>query len=366
MTGQLAVRLHHLDLLRASMMFLGVLVHASHADYDTGTFEIIRFMSDSFRMACFFIISGYFSAMIFARKDINNFYIKRLPLLFVPAVFCTAILVPITNSWMDLYFARGESGNAFVAGWMGHAWFLYVLLIFTLATPAIVLLQKGVAGFLVKKVSPIAICAVFLLLIITGSIGAEKIVSKFGPALPYYGVIDFLISSTFIYLPYFIIGIYMYQWPSLYAFAHRYLKTWVMLALVFIAYRYWLWFQEITSTAQYFLSIFVDYLTAIPISFALFALTNRLLGKPNVVVRTMSDSAYTVYIVHYLFVALILLTAQGFDLPLTARLILAFALTSVVAVLFHIHIVQRYWVIRFLLNGRLPRKLPDSSSVLNQ
>lgn len=53
-------RLHHLDFLRASMMVLGVLVHASHADFDNGEYEIIRFLSGSFRMACFFIIAGFF------------------------------------------------------------------------------------------------------------------------------------------------------------------------------------------------------------------------------------------------------------------------------------------------------------------
>src|SRR4051812_7884726 len=52
-----AGRVHHLDFLRASMMILGVFVHASHADYDLGDYQAIRFFSGSFRMACFFLIS---------------------------------------------------------------------------------------------------------------------------------------------------------------------------------------------------------------------------------------------------------------------------------------------------------------------
>src|SRR6185503_10344572 len=79
-------RAHHLDFLRGSMMLLGVVVHASHADYDLGSYEPIRFLSGSFRMACFFIISGYFSAAMLARYPAGDFLRRRLLALGVPAL----------------------------------------------------------------------------------------------------------------------------------------------------------------------------------------------------------------------------------------------------------------------------------------
>src|SRR3954465_8027932 len=61
---QSSTRLHHLDFLRAALMFLGVLVPASHADYDLSQFGWVRFFSGSFRMACFFLVSGYFAPQL--------------------------------------------------------------------------------------------------------------------------------------------------------------------------------------------------------------------------------------------------------------------------------------------------------------
>src|SRR6187431_1732779 len=119
-------RLHHLDFTRGAMMLLGVLVHASHADYDLGRYEWLRFFSGSFRMACFFIISGYFAPALLERYGTRAFLERRLITLGVPALFCVIVLNPPAISAVWEYFATAPVPSEPTINWHVHAWFLLV------------------------------------------------------------------------------------------------------------------------------------------------------------------------------------------------------------------------------------------------
>ncbi|SHF22937.1 Acyltransferase family protein [Microbulbifer donghaiensis] len=339
-------------------MFLGVLVHSSYADYGTESLDIIRFISDSFRMACFFVISGYFSAMIYEKQGTVNFYANRMPLLLIPALFCTTLLVPITNHWMHLYFSNYDSSALFISGWMGHTWFLYVLLLYTLVTPIIVIGLRMVSDTQGQGPSGNILLATLFILIVFGSIASLKILHKFGHLLPLYETFDLLLSATFIYLPYFVLGIYMRLNYHLFNFAHKYRNFWLPLAIGLIIYRYSLADLQLTNTVQHIFAMSVDYVTAIAISFALFSLTSHYLKKPNSTIRLLSDSSYTVYILHFIVIAAVLLFTQKIHLPISIRFSAAAVIATFAGVLIHILLVRRYWIIKLILNGRKPLQWP--------
>jgi glucan biosynthesis protein C len=352
------VRLHHLDFLRAAMMFLGVLVHASHADYDLGQYEAIRFISGSFRMPCFFIIAGFFSVMVMEKVEFSNFLKTRVVMLGVPALICVMVFVPVTVAWMKIYFHEGGAETIPHSGWMGHAWFLFVLLGYTVALGPLKLVVELSVRWFEKLFGETLSQALFFVALVLIIMFISKVVHKFGPFLPYYTEWKFLVSATISNLPYFVLGVMMYRWPGIYSILHRHLWSWITLALLSIFTMYYLAQNEITSTAQHIIYMTVSYLTACAVSAALFSISSRLLTKHNATVRLFSESAYTVYIVHYIIVAWILVELQRVDVGLLPRMLMAFLIASIVGVLIHVYVVRRFPLISLLLNGRF--RLPTS------
>ena len=81
-----AERLHALDALRALAMFLGVVLHAAlgFMTFDVPftpvmdasrsvVFDIIVFFTHAFRMQAFFVVAGYFAALLLARRPPGPF-----------------------------------------------------------------------------------------------------------------------------------------------------------------------------------------------------------------------------------------------------------------------------------------------------
>ena len=69
-------RFHHLDALRATAMLLGIVLHASLAytggpwivrDEGHGGFAAVFFAIHGFRMQLFFLLSGFFTALLWRR-----------------------------------------------------------------------------------------------------------------------------------------------------------------------------------------------------------------------------------------------------------------------------------------------------------
>lgn len=345
-------RLHHLDFLRASMMFLGVLVHASHADYDLGDYDLIRFVSGSFRMPCFFIIAGYFSLLVMNKTPLSSFFQKRLVMLGIPALTCVLILVPMTVSWMTVYFSEGGSDTTPHSGWMGHAWFLFVLIVYTLLLRPLQYGVEATVGLLSSRLGEYKSQILFFLLLVLAVMFVGKVVQKFGPLLPYYPEWKFLVSAIIGNLPHFILGMMMYKWSNVYAFLHGRMWLWISFAFLAVFAKYQLSQDEITSTMQHLIYMMVSYIAAYTASAALFSVSSRLLTRHNPLIRLFSESAYTVYIVHYIIIAAALVAMQRAGVDLLPRMLSAFVLASIVGVLIHIFLVKKVSLFAFLLNGR--------------
>src|SRR5687768_12457388 len=73
------VRYFGLDSLRAAAMLLGVFFHAviMNGAFLTGPGAGFADWSHSFRMPLFFVLSGFFSYMLFARHGFLKYFLKR-------------------------------------------------------------------------------------------------------------------------------------------------------------------------------------------------------------------------------------------------------------------------------------------------
>jgi len=98
-------RRHDLDALRAAAMLLGIVYHAALA-YAAGTWWMIQDPSQStlvylfqagvhgFRMPLFFVVSGFFTALLWRRRGLAALWKNRLMRILVPCLLGLVTLVP--------------------------------------------------------------------------------------------------------------------------------------------------------------------------------------------------------------------------------------------------------------------------------
>lgn len=164
----LTERHHGIDALRGSMMLLGVVIHLS-INYIEGPEDPVWPFRDpsrtpfaglvvmaihTFRMPAFFVLSGYFAAMLLDRRGVGGFVRNRLQRIVLPAVMGWAVLFPLTMLSFAFVRAQSVDGDATAkavafgmllqaaGSWFGpiHLWFLEILILFlALSLPAVAL-----------------------------------------------------------------------------------------------------------------------------------------------------------------------------------------------------------------------------------
>lgn len=101
-----AVRRHDLDALRATAMLLGIALHASLAyvpgipwpvqDAHPAPWLGLLFLAiHGFRMPLFFLLSGFFTAMLWQRRGAAAMLAQRYRRVFVPLVLASVTLLPL-------------------------------------------------------------------------------------------------------------------------------------------------------------------------------------------------------------------------------------------------------------------------------
>jgi len=147
-------RLHGPDTVRALMMLLGVVLHASMFYMTTpektgwpltdfsGThvfFDYLYYFIHSFRIPVFFVIAGYFSLMLFEKKGMDFFIKNRAKRIALPLLACVSILAPIMGYILLGYLQKYNSPllangipqyEFYNAPIFFHLWFLYFLFLF--------------------------------------------------------------------------------------------------------------------------------------------------------------------------------------------------------------------------------------------
>lgn len=102
-------RRHDLDALRAVAMLLGIVLHASLAYvpgvrwpvHDTQTapaLGVIAVVIHGFRMPLFFLLSGYFTALLWRSRGCVATLRQRVIRVFIPLLVASATLVPLFNA----------------------------------------------------------------------------------------------------------------------------------------------------------------------------------------------------------------------------------------------------------------------------
>ena len=149
-------RHYDLDALRAWAMFLGIMLHAAifvlpapegrwpmHDPAASGdrTYKLVIDAIHGFRMPVFFLLSGFFSALLWQRRGIRAFRRQRLQRIGIPLLASCLTILPASvwllklianqrNAFTDAYDQLTPLATPFIfIANMGHLWFLWYLLI---------------------------------------------------------------------------------------------------------------------------------------------------------------------------------------------------------------------------------------------
>ena len=112
-----AARYHALDALRAAMMFLGIYLHAAaayspHGDWHIKPAQVTTALDYTitwvhvFRMPVFYVMAGFFAALLLERYGLRRAAGNRLWRIVIPFVVGCIVLVPL----LSFLIALGRGG----------------------------------------------------------------------------------------------------------------------------------------------------------------------------------------------------------------------------------------------------------------
>jgi glucan biosynthesis protein C len=383
-------RYHALDALRAVMMLLGLVLHSAinyistplpvwpYSDPQTSLgFDLLVFFIHVFRMPVFFVVAGFFAALVYHRDGPRRFATNRGRRVLLPLALFWILVYPLSAA--GYVFATGRAAGA--VDWavittgaflqrpsLLHLWFLWDLAIFYAAALAIAPLaarapdswRRGVDGrvgrLATSVTGAVALSVVsFLTLLPMDVPGLDTSFSLLPPmrVLVAYGV-------------FFTFGWLLYQRRDVIdRFGARWRSRLAAGVVASVAYLFTGVARPIADPLT--LHVVTVALCGLSMWLLIFGIVGAfvsLLDRPRPVVRYVSDAAYWMYLVHFplaIWIPGLLATA-----PLSAFVKFAIVLVTTTAVtLTTYHLFVRSTAIGALLNGRrYPRALAHPAAVV--
>jgi glucans biosynthesis protein C len=376
-------RLYYLDALRASLMLLGVVLHAAIvyitedanirvSDADTSAvFDYLILVIHTFRMPAFFLISGFLLALVLERKPGPQILRVRIRRLLIPLI--SAGLLFNLPEISALHWLGPEFGNvqlqqvscstfaALLAGcWLGHLWFLAVLLYFTLL--AIVVhkaLQK--LALIDKMTMPGPASNTWIFVVMLFALGCYVFLglarrSGLSATLDLFPLLP--TENFFRYLPFFFFGFLIQRFK----FG---LRDWNRLSMVSIASLAICWTllltryyaQDLTIGEALYESragLFLYYATALQTTALLFIVAAKIFRPSPAFSSYLSDMSYSVYLAHHLAVIAAAIWISTISATPVFKFMAVLVIATFVSFLFHHFLVRKSDILGFLFNGRMP------------
>lgn len=316
-----AQREYFLDSIRAWLMLLGIPFHISLI-YSSHTWHVnspepswwLTLFNDfihSFRMQVFFVISGYFSYMLFLRYPLKKWWTVRvervgipmltaIPLLTLPQFLMLQYVKGKTESWHSL--SLYDKYNTLMWELISHLWFLLVLVVLT--TSSLWLFrtlknhpQDGSDGFM-SRITLGKLSLIFMLLGIFYGVIRRTLLIFCSPILS-DGLFNFVVMQTLFYLPFFMLGALAFVNPRLKAlFITPSKGCFIGAAVAFAAY---LLNQHFGSgdAWMYEVEYIITMLLGLWMVNVVFALGHRLLNFKSSRVTYFVNASLFIYLVHH-------------------------------------------------------------------
>jgi glucan biosynthesis protein C len=363
-----ASRYHALDALRAAMMFLGIFLHAAAAYGPYGEWHIKPLQVTTafdqtitwihiFRMPVFYVMAGFFAALLLERYGLRRAADNRFWRIAVPLVVGCIILCPLVS----FLLATGRagvprateyilSGRFLARAHPGHLWFLeYLLVLYVLAIVVVAIVPRSAWERLAGP---------FRSAMQSGWVLLPLVAVSFLAVLPmkWAGLEDppGFVPAPRIVLAYaipFAFGWLLYVNADLLDVLKR--RAWLyalVAAIASVAYLALL-FNFADRDWAFYLKRLAHALAMWSLIFATTGLFLRYLSGYSALRRYLCDSSYFLYIAHLPLILALQLLLLDVPLPPLAKIIVV--LVATVAVLLPVyHYAVRPTVIGAVLNGR--------------
>ncbi|GAA4280286.1 acyltransferase family protein [Gaetbulibacter aestuarii] len=391
-------RLHALDALRAIMMMLGIVLHATITyiggkpssgwplrDPSAENLFLDWLLSTihNFRMPIFMLIAGFFAALLFYDRSPKKMIINRAKRILYPFLVFIVLLWPLVTvafSYSNAVFNYSESFNSvighmfvntiwdsftqlksFIPKTTMHLWFLYYLILFSAASFALGSLFKNQKK-LTHKIStifdrillhPILRVLIFplstfgILLIMQSSW-----VNTSTSFIPDFGTFLF-------YFSFYMIGWVLFRSKHLLPVFLQYDRLFLAIAgglfTVYFFYSDGLSWQGIALLKSLTVWLFI---------FGFMGVFMRYLGKHSPLMRYVSDSAYWVYLLHLPLTAFIPGLIGHWPVPSFVKFLIVVFLTSVLCFATYHYFVRTTFIGKFLNGRKYSRKLSEIKEVI--
>lgn len=357
------------DNLRSSLTVLVVahhstLAYTTFAKFDTEVYinsnnpivdskrwvglDIFQNFNDIFFMSLMFLIGGLFLSKSIAKKGIANFTTDRALRLLIPFLFLGTLFMLI--AYFPAYFlAYNDTGilahiiDFFtIQRWpVGPPWFIWVLFLFNIVfvflnpliqktNPKIVLFFENLQNKPIKFFTFLLLLTWVLYVPVAHNIGAGTWTG--------WGPFDFQLSRILLYFGYFLIGGLIGNTDfnnKIFSINSSIIKNWWVWVLLSIAVYTILTIGTEILTEMVKLNQLKEFY-AWMIYFMLFASScvlsclafittfRKFINIENKWWTSLSDNAYLIYLVHYIFVVWTQFLLMSFDIPALAKFLIVF------------------------------------------
>lgn len=374
-------RFHSLDNLRAIMMWLGIVLHVAvnhtvqqsllpwHDPQTSMVADLALVFIHAFRMPVFFILAGFFVAMLVARRGYAGMVKHRLRriglplLLFWPLIFAGMGFLAMNYVHLMVRGTLGIDESIMPADPARplintmHLWFIYYLLWFCAFTALIGFFARHIPTSFKEAVSRLWFILVsrwwgfFLLALPLAAIGLPYqwgVVVSSGSFVPQFN--EFVHNGLF-----FMAGLYVYRHRDAVLEicsnnGWRYAIAGMALFMIYLVVAEIFRTEEAGNMlVRMGLSLMYNFISWMW-SFALIGLFLRYLPDQNRFLRYVSESSYWVYLVHMFGTVGFGIVLYGMPFSAVTKMSLNILATTIACIASY-HVLVRYTPVSTLLNG---------------
>ncbi|WP_299673400.1 acyltransferase family protein [uncultured Tenacibaculum sp.] len=387
MTLRKTERIHSLDALRAIMMLLGIVLHAAltynvtnHGNAwsikDPNTTHLFSdflvLLIHSFRMQIFFVVAGFFGAMLYYERQPKQMIKNRFSRIVLPFITFLLLLWPFivfaysyTNATfshqvnaLDISLNIFSSFASILPKTTSHLWFLYYLSWIT-ATMVIfkqVFKNQKINDIIHKRFEWIIqrpflriLCFSILIFITLYFLGTSMIQASVSLILD---------KNTYVYfLVFYVIGWILYSskhhLESFMQYDWLFTLTAVILSIIqgLIIQIY-----QLNPSSNSILLIALSAIIVCLFTSGIIGLFVRYASHYSARMRYISDSSYWVYLIHLPLTAIIPAFIWNLPLPAVAKFLIVVIFTTIICFSTYHYFVRNTFIGKFLNGRKYPRK----------
>lgn len=370
-------RYHAFDALRATMMILGVALHSAtcYSTYpgvwwvkDPATSvsaDVFLIFLHAFRLPAFFVMSGFFAALLVAKRGWQGFLENRAARLGLPFILCMLVCYPLLKFGSGYgYFVQRQAGALEVAWrWFTdgrlereiepmHLWFLETLMLCSMAALAVqpwlerVLRGEWFGRLITSRWAVVALAPLTGLTLLTTEFGVLDTPHSFAPNW----------HVVLAYAVFFAVGWGLYLHRGRLEEMRR--GGWGLVGLALVTGLAMCWGLDrqasdraVKHLPEFVITALAAGATAWLMILGLMRVYLRKASEPAPVVRHLSDSAYWLYLMHPAVLLAVQIPMMKLGWPAEAKMVAGFLLAMPVLLWTYDRWVRPTWV-GVVLNGR--------------